>query len=610
MDTRKLLADRRTWLFAALLGLLALLPALPHGLESDDHYLRGNLTADARVAELHTPAWDGFHLFPPAARKQALRYGYAPWWGVPDGHARHMRPLSSLTHALDFRAWPESPWLMHLHSALYYAALAALVTLLYRQLLGSGAWAAGLAALFFTVDYTHGMAAAWIANRNALIAALLGFGALLLHHRARVERSRLAAWLAPLALGGGLAAGEVALGTVAFLGSYALTLDRDNLVTRIRRYAPYVVVLAVWAAVFVRGGFGVTGSGIYLDPHHQLGTFLRQLPLHWVLGVAAELGGPGPDAWPLLPAAGRAGLSVVALLVCAVAVLVFWPLVRREATARFFALGAALAMVPVCATFPSSRLLLVPGFGLIGLVARGVEAWRDGESWLPAQGLRRSIVRGYLAFVGGVHLVLSPLLFLVMVHQAGATDRAMRHLVAGIPHDSAVVEQDVIIVNLPDVLFSMFARPTLASLNAPVPAGVSMLGMGTHALDLERPDAHTLVIRDAAGFYGDGFSTLFRPLEQPLPIGARIDAGPWAAEVESVESLTTVSGQQGVLPIRMRFHFQAPLESPSLRWLVWDGEGLVAWTPPPIGGHLVLPAHANPLLKLPGGGAKSATSSP
>ena len=599
MDYRTPLSKPRVWALAALLALCALLPALPHGLESADHFLRANLTRDTRLPELHTASWDGFHFFPPAARSASLRLGYAPWWGVPDGHAHHMRPLSSWTHALDFRAWPTQPWLMHLHSALYYAALCALVALLYRQLLGGPAWGAGLAALFFSIDYTHGMVTAWIANRNALLSASLGFAALLLHHRSRIHQNRIAAWLAPLCLAGALASGEVALSIVAFFAAYAVTLDDSPPRARLRRYAPYVIVLAAWAIAFKRGHFGVTGSGIYLDPNRQTGPFLRQLPIHWLLGIAAELGGPGPDAWPLLPAPARTAFVVIGLTICTVATVVFLPLLRREAGARFFALGAALAMVPVSATFPSSRLLLVPGFGLIALAARAIVAWRDGEPWLPARGAMRSLTRGYLGLVGVVHLILSPPLFLVLAHQAGAADRATQSLVADIPHDSAIRQQDLVIVNLPDVLFQIYVRPTLATRNAPIPAGVTLLGIGIHTLDITRLDDRTLVVQDAAGFYGEAFSLLHRPLDLPIPVGTRIDAGPFAAVVEAADSRTLPTGTPALLPTRVRFQFAAPLESPSLRWLVWDGQHLQPWTPPPPGGHVTLPAHPHPLLPLP-----------
>ena len=102
----------------------------------------------------------------------------------------------------------------------------------------------------------------------------------------------------------------------------------------------------------------------------------------------------------------------------------------------------------------------------IGEAARAIVAWRDGEPWLPARGPMRSLTRGYLGLVGVVHLILSPPLFLVLAHQAGAADRATQSLVADIPHDNAIRQQDLVIVNLPDVLFQIYVRPTLATLNA------------------------------------------------------------------------------------------------------------------------------------------------
>jgi hypothetical protein len=48
---------------------------------------------------------------------------------------------------------------------------------------------------------------------------------------------------------------------------------------------------------------------------------------------------------------------------------VFWPLLRRSATARFWGGGMALALVPACATLPANRLLFFVGLGGMGLLA-------------------------------------------------------------------------------------------------------------------------------------------------------------------------------------------------------------------------------------------------
>jgi hypothetical protein len=582
--------------WAALVGVLLALPALGHGLLTDDHWLRANLTRDARLSELWTAPWDIFTFFPERARGPAgIDLGYATWWAQPGGYAHYLRPLSSLTHWLDFRLWPQSPARMHLHSALWYGALCAIAAALYRRALAG--WAAGLAALFYVTDYTHGMVAAWLANRNALVAGTFGLAALLLHDRAhdadRAEGRAVFRASALLCFGAALASGEVALGAAGYLLAHALFLERGGLAAKLRALAPYFVAGAGWAALYVHGRYGVVGSGLYLDPRMDVLAFARALPVHLALQLAAELGGPGPDLWPLLTPQARAGTLALAGAVVTLAAFALAPLLRRDAHARFLGTGALFSLLPFCATFPSSRLMLLPGFGLVGLVALAFTAWRDGADWLPAPalgGLRRRVIVAFAVLAGGVHLVLSPLVYLVMVHQSAAVQRVVDALADGLPGDPTWPQKQLVLVNSPDLLFTFYLRATLATHGHDVPGWVTMLGMGTHELLVSRRDATTLVLRDAQGFYGDGFSMLLRPEGIPMRTGERVETRVMSAVVEDTRA--------GV-PTGMAFHFAAPLEDASLRWMAWDGTTFVPFLLPAPGVELRLPPKTHPLSQVP-----------
>lgn len=581
---QRTLAGPRPWYWAALLGLLLTLPSLDLGWMADDHLLRANLLRDPRLPELQTATWDAFHFFPPPARGAAgIDLGYGVWWAAIDGYARHLRPLASLAHALDLQLWPQQPWAMHLHSALWYAALCGVAAALFRRLIAG--WAAGLAVLFYAADYTHGMAAAWIANRNALMAATLGFAALLLHHRARLHGDRPAAVAAPLLLAAGLGAGEVALATAAFLVAHVATLESGNLAQRLRSLAPYLVVGGVWLAAYLAGDFGAHGSGLYLQPSSL--AFVKALPTHLLLLLGSELGGAGPDLWPLVGSGPRVGLAALAALALLVAAVALGPLLKRQANARFLALGALLSALPLCATFPSSRLALVPGFGLVGLVAMAVADWRAQ----PVQE-RRRVQATFAWWAGGMHLLLSPLLFLVMVRQSPATEAGIAALVQQIPNDPAVAHQRLVVVNLPDVLYTLYLRAALAGQGREraVPQGTYLLGLGTHDLTLQRRDAQTVVVRDPAGFYGQDFSLLLRPADAPMEVGEQVATATATAKV--------LAARDGV-PTEVEFRFGVPLEDPSLRWVAWDGATLQSFALPAVGASTQLPAHVHPLMQAP-----------
>ena len=72
---------------------------------------------------------------------------------------------------------------------------------------------------------------------------------------------------------------------------------------RLATLSLYLPVLLAWAAVWLGGGFGVRGSGLYVDPTAEPGAFLSAIPLRLVLLAGGELGAPGADAWLVIASA-------------------------------------------------------------------------------------------------------------------------------------------------------------------------------------------------------------------------------------------------------------------------------------------------------------------
>lgn len=159
---RSLLAHRRLpWVLAAF-GIVLTLPSLFIGWAMDDHVLRyASAGGEGISSELYKPTGLFGFLGDPEVVRSLKERGSLPWWTADGFLLAFWRPLSSLTHWIDFRLWPENPLLMHLQSVLFYGLLVFVVTHLYRQTL-TPVWVAGLAALLFAVDDAHGQAVAWI----------------------------------------------------------------------------------------------------------------------------------------------------------------------------------------------------------------------------------------------------------------------------------------------------------------------------------------------------------------------------------------------------------------------------------------------------------------
>src|SRR5437763_1955506 len=87
---------------------------------------------------------------------------------------------------------------------------------------------------FMMDDDAHGIVVSWIANRNAVLAAAFGFGALLLHDRAVRESDRRARIAAPVLFAVALLAGEAALATLGYLAAHAVWMQKDRWTARLR----------------------------------------------------------------------------------------------------------------------------------------------------------------------------------------------------------------------------------------------------------------------------------------------------------------------------------------------------------------------------------------
>jgi hypothetical protein len=134
---RRLLEHRRLPFALALAAIILMLPALPVGLLGDDLIQRLNQFTPAqlppRIVETGFVAKDSgklgtvlgnlfAYLRGKEAATRARDYGIAPWWAAEGWTAVLWRPLTALTHWLDYRLYPNSPALMHAQNIAWYAA--------------------------------------------------------------------------------------------------------------------------------------------------------------------------------------------------------------------------------------------------------------------------------------------------------------------------------------------------------------------------------------------------------------------------------------------------------------------------------------------------------
>lgn len=383
---------RKQIVLPLLLALVLVSPSVFTGLQLDDYYHWG-LVSENPLAQPGDDTAGIFTLFTfldgnPARTQALVDKGMLPWWTLRDVKYMFWRPLSEITHGIDYLLWPHQPVLMHLHSLVYFALLLlATYAVLQRWLSGSALkWAYWI----FCLSYTHGFAAGWLANRNAVLASLFVALTLYCHDRWRQEKQQRFHGFGVLCFVLGLLCGEIGVSGGLLLFAYALCYERRyDQSPFLARYFQRLLTIGVYGAsgivwLLLRGlmGYGAEGSGHYVDPT-QLGHFLATVSERYVLLMNGLF-------WSLPPEfAGLFGSRVpivVALIGFGCLGYVVAPLLRAQPLARFSSLGVLLLLLPVCATHPHSRLLIaasMPMAILTGLYL-GVRAKQPNVSqrWL------------------------------------------------------------------------------------------------------------------------------------------------------------------------------------------------------------------------------------
>jgi hypothetical protein len=529
-----------------------------------------------------------------------MREGVLSWWEDPRARIAFFRPLSALTHIVDYRLFPERAWLMHLHSLLWSALLLAGVLALYRALLASSSrFVCALATFLYAFDDARGWLVSWVAGRNAVIATALSVWALWFHQRWRAAGDRRAAWVAPVLFLLALLAGE---GAVAILGSllaYALYLDRGSVRVRALSLAPYLLLLVPWRLLWKGYGYGVAYSGLYVDPLVTPLDFGKVLVERAPLLLFSQLGGAWTDIWNMMfvfPMLQRSLWLAACGAVLAVG-YALWPLLRRDPTLRFALLGTLLAVVPACPAFLADRLLTWIAIGGSIALAKLIAAHGEQPELLRRAPLRALVIVPLMLGLLFVKTVVDP----INLPWRSTGNRIVRENLdrahAGVPSDPSVTSKRLVLVNPPGVPLAAYLPVERAARGIPRPRSQVYLATGEADLRLTRVDERSLRVRQRGGFLQNPSSHLFRDPRVAAEVGSVVQLDGLSIELTAVMP----DGR----PAEILARFDRALEDPALLWRQWRGRGYEPFVPPAIGAAVTVPALDLPailvgdLLQLP-----------
>jgi len=519
-----------------------------------------------------------------AATERLMDIGIWPWWTFPEIHAAFFRPVAVASHWLDYQFWPDHPPFMHLHSVLWFAVLVHATTKMYRRFLGY-AWTAGLAALLYAIDDARGMPVGFLANRNAILATLFGVYAVICHDRWRRDGWAPGAVLAPLLFAVSLLSSEFGIGAAAYLFAHALFIDRGGLRSRVLAMMPYVAVIAAWRVMWTKLGYGIWGVGFYVDPLREPLEYLAALFERAPVLVLGQFLLPPSDLhllWVDLGLKWPCSAGALAMVVVIAAIML--PRLTKNAATRFWACGALMSLVPICSTFAADRLLFFVGLGGFALIADFVATVQRpqterGLRAMPPSAFASARTLAILLIV--VHLAIAPLALAVRSALPAGPPALVEKLQVKLHIGNEVERQSVVVINAPLPLLVGYLPQRRALEGLPVPAHTRVLApCDPNGIVWSRPDANTIVIRPAGGFIAYSFDRLARDSDHAMAAGQRVELTGMTAEVLAV----TDDGR----PAEVAFHFDVPLEDPTLRWLCWGREGFEPTVPPPIGSQVAL----------------------
>jgi hypothetical protein len=573
-----LLSKRWSITLVALLGTVMVLPTLNTGLIGDDFMFKSRLTG--QTIQSHPGSFFGLFTFADGqtAHVQHLKdIGQVPWWAADHARMSFWRPLSELTHWLDYQLWPNSPVMMHVHSLLWYGLLICLLARLYRAL-DPAPLQSGVATLIFSLSAVHLMTVIWLAARNQLMAGCLLVVTLQFFHQWRQGQGSRYGVFAMLSLLLGLLSAEAAVATMAYLVAYAVAYEHGKpWRSRLVSLLPFLFILIAWRLVYSQLGYGSAETGGYIDPAvaprqfaHALLQRFPSLLLSYLYGVTSSTLGALPDAMRSMYSLSAASAVVGSALV--VHYFGMW----SKPLARFFALGALLALVPVCAAESNDRLLLNAELGLSALLAMlflhvmaHYRQYTNRWAWVS------KLVVGILMVV---HLLVYPL---ATVGLATVTPKVVRTLEHDEPLSLPDIERGarvhVILVNPPQALFVGYyplVREYHGLHNAD---STQALASGDQLLTLTAVSDRTIRMTAPNGF-GEALSRDFST--HPFKAGDKVRAGQFAVAVEEV----TPYGKPKVV----RFEFDTPWRSASWRFYQWGEAGYVPFTPPALGQTVTL----------------------
>ena len=327
-------------------------------------------------------------------------------------------------------------------------------------------------------------------------------------------------------------------------------------------WAPALLMMVAYLALYRALGFGGLSSGMYVDPFAAPGRYLvhlvGHLPVMWLATLT-----PAPPSVPwffpaLLPLFALAGLVLFIAWIAAL-----WPL-RTSGLVLWAMALYLLALLPQMASDASERALYFPAVGASILLAIGVaqapalarRVWPDRP---PAPRFPRAFARFAVVAVLIPGALLSLMYPFVWLSSFRALDQ---DALTAVPHIEARDPDHVLLLNGPSWFHTLYL-PSILEHQLGRRVDVQVLSSMNGVVSVARSNVTEFVVRaDRGGWLTNPIARMLRPpgprqgraFERPLFTATLAEMTRSGADVRAV-----------------RFVLEVPIADPSLLFLSWDG---------------------------------------
>lgn len=577
--------------FPIIMGIFIFILHLPHvgsGLTQDDYIQYANaIKHDALVEKGISKAPDEITLkhtittyfdFFSDNIEAGKEYGQMPWWTSEKVQMKFFRPLTSFTHWIDLKLWPNSFAMFHIHQMLLLSLLIITVGYLFRRLIGDNL-IAGLATFFFAINFNFFIPTVFLACRNLILSAL--FGALTFFcYIIWQKRSNNHYYLLTLLLFGlTLLSAEAGIATMAFILAHILFMDERTWSKRIGYLLPFIGIILVWRYFYQHLGFGTFGGGMYADPIYSTASYMKSLATNFPILAFMQLTGE-------IGLSNNASASIklifiaVACIYFIVFAVAFTPIIKINRLVRFLLAGFILSIIPFAAiNLPSGRLLFFAGICgcalasiLVITLLRKVEFKNYGK----AVKISAWIVAGIFLLR---YLLVNPGFYATsaLMKSRGVNDDPMTRLA----NDDVIESKPIVLINAPNAIQMVVYPFERAVKGLPLPPKIRILAPGFTEVKVTRTAVNELEI-ETYGYLtnpsaplapeGGPYSPLgFIHLSKSLMGLIRDDKSLFeSGDTEKLSDINITILEVDIFgqPIKVRFNFLKPMESYS--WKFWD----------------------------------------